>query len=155
MTWTNWNDNYVFRTGGTDRLFTLASGAAAVALRAQGLEVTKTLDAGLASFNKDSTQVVHTHAAGSFNNKSLVCSLDFSVFRVVGELLPGTTLTLDRAFTGPTGVYPFIVFPGPATGVPALNPQSGVVGRAEDQRIPIEGTVITSASEVAVTLVVA
>jgi len=152
MAWTNWNDNYVFRTGGTDRMFTLASGAAAVALRAQGLEVTKETVVSLGAFS-NSGQVVTTGATATapLIGKILVCSEGFFVARVLSHF-PNLAVTLDRAFTGVTGDYPFIVFPGPAIGVPALNPQSGVVGRAEDQRIPIE-TTIDSASEVVATLV--
>mgnify|MGYP003630372638 CR=1 FL=1 len=152
MSWTNWNDNYVFRTGGTDRMFTLASGAAAVALRAQGLEVTKETVVSLGSFI-NSGQVVTTGstATAPLVGKILVCSEGFFVARVVSHF-PNLAVTLDRTFPGVSGDYPFIVFPGPAIGVPALNPQSGVVGRAEDQRIPIE-TTIDSASEVVATLV--
>ena len=152
MAWTNWNDNYVFRTGGTDRMFTLASGAAAVALRAQGLEVTKETVVSLGSFI-NSGQVVTTGstATAPLVGKILVCSEGFFVARVVSHF-PNLAVTLDRTFPGVSGDYPFIVFPGPAIGVPALNPQSGVVGRAEDQRIPIE-TTIDSASEVVATLV--
>jgi hypothetical protein len=152
MAWTNWNDNYVFRTGGTDRMFTLASGGAAVALRAQGLEVTKETVVSLGAF-ANSTQVVTTGATPTapLVGKILVCSEGFFVARVLSHF-PNLAVTLDRSFPGVSGDYPFIVFPGPAIGVPALNPQSGVVGRAEDQRIPIE-TTIDSASEVVATLV--
>jgi hypothetical protein len=151
MAWTNWNDNYVFRTGGTDRMFTLASGAAAVALRAQGLEVTKETVVSLGGFNSSPVVTTGATATAPLVGKILVCSEGFFVARVLSHF-PNLAVTLDRNFTGVTGDYPFIVFPGPAIGVPALNPQSGVVGRAEDQRIPIE-TTIDSASEVVATLV--
>ena len=153
MAWTNWNDNYVFRTGGTDRMFTLASGGAAVALGAQGLEVTKETVVSLGTFT-NSANIVTTGlltTTAPLIGKILVCSEGFFVARVLSHF-PNLAVTLDRNFTGVTGDYPFIVFPGPAIGVPALNPQSGVVGRAEDQRIPIE-TTIDSASEVVATLV--
>lgn len=153
MAWTNWNDNYVFRTGGTDRMFTLASGGAAVALRAQGLEVTKETVVSLGTFT-NLADVVLTGATPTapLIGKILVCSEGFFVARVLSHF-PNLAVNLDRPFPGPTGDYPFIVFPGPAIGVPALSPQSGVVGRAEDQRIPIEETTIDSASEVVATLV--
>jgi len=153
--WIPWSNNYVFRTGGTDRLFTLGSGAAAVALRGQGLEVTKSVGTTTAfmGFNNNATLVTYTGALNIHNGETLVSSYDLSVYRIIG-VFPGVSYTLNRVFDGVTGTYPAIVFPGPATGAPALNPQAAIIGRDQDQILKLSVTLEGAASITATLTVV-
>jgi hypothetical protein len=154
--WIPWSNNYVFRTGGTDRLFTLASGAAAVALRGQGLEVTKTVGTTTVfmGFNKGlSTVTAFPFASTAHIGEILLSGENLKTYRITGAT-NGLSYTISPVYDGSTATLPAIVFPGPSTGSPAINPPSAIIGRDQDQVLKLSVTLEGAASITATLTVV-
>lgn len=153
--WIPWSNNYVFRTGGTDRLFTLASGAAAVALRGQGLEVTKTVGTTTVfmGFTNGSARVTYSLADAGHDEEILLSGENLKTYRIT-SVTPSTHYTISPVYDGSTGTLPAIVFPGPSTGSPAINPPSAIIGRDQDQVLKLSVTLEGAASITATLTVV-
>ena len=130
--WVPWSNNYVFRTGGTDQMFTLGSGAAATALSAQGLEVTKTVGATTAfmGFTNGSATVTYSSADAAHDEEILLSGENLRTYHITN--VSGSNYTISPVYDGSTGTFPAIVFPGPSTGVPAINPPGAIIGRDQD-----------------------
>ncbi len=116
-----------YRTGGTDQMYTLADGAASTALTAQGLGVTIALQGVACGFTNGSATVTYGSAASGHDEKILVNDDDMTPYRIT-SISAGVSFTLNRVYAGTTGTHSTIVFTGPSSGVPSLNPQKAVVG---------------------------
>ena len=127
-----WSLRRIFKTGGTDKVLTLAANSVADALAAQGLEVTKVLDGVPITLTNGSTTAGYSSASSTHAGHILIVGYDaenynFGVYRVA-SVSAGVSYTLDAAFDGPTGTYDCLLCDGPATEKSVLNPQKKVLG---------------------------
>ena len=123
----NFSDVDAFRTGGTDKMYTLAAGDVATALDAQGLKQPYIQKGGSHTYTNGSTTVAWTFVTSSYVGKIVVNRDDLVPYRIV-SFTASTGYELDRNFEGTSGAHQVIVFTGPSSGVPSLNPQKNVLG---------------------------
>ena len=117
----------VFKTGGTNKMFTFATGAPSTALEAQGHEVSTNVTNAAMGFTKGSATVTYGSAASSHDEKTIVSNDDLKAYSII-SVSAGNSYTLDRVYEGSTGTHNAVVFPGPSVGSPAINPQHRIIG---------------------------
>lgn len=117
----------IFKTGGTNKMFTFATGAPSTALEAQGHEVSANVSNAAMGFTNGSVTVTYGLAASSHDEKIIVSNEDLKAYRIT-SVSAGSSYTLDRAYTGSTATHNAMVFPGPSVGSPSINPQHRIIG---------------------------
>ena len=117
----------VFKTGGTSKMFTFATGAPSAALEAQGHNISANVSNQPMGFTNGSATVTYSSAASSHDEKTIVSNENLKSYRIISVSV-GTSYTLDRVYEGSTGTHNAVVFPGPSVGSPAINPQHRIIG---------------------------
>ncbi len=117
----------VFKTGGTNKMFTFATGSPKTALEAQGHEVSMNVSNAPMGFTNGSTTVTYNLAAAGHNEKTIVSNEDLKAYRIAG-VSAGNSYTLEQAYEGDTGTHNAVVFPGSSVGSPVINPQHRIIG---------------------------
>lgn len=117
----------VFKTGGTNKMFTFATGAPSTALEAQGHEVSTNVSNTAMGFVNGSATVTYGSAASSHDEKIIVSNEDLKAYRIT-SVSTNSSYTLDRVYEGATGTHNAVVFPGSSVGSPAINPQHRIIG---------------------------
>ncbi len=123
----NFTNVDAFRTGGTDQMYTLATGDVATALDAQGFKQPITHRGGSPTFTNGSPTVNWSFVSSGYVGKIVVNRDDLVPYRIV-SFVGSTSFDLDRDFEGTSGTHQVLVFTGPSSGVPSLNPQKNVLG---------------------------